>query len=114
MQRIEKWRIKELALVLNRLVNLLKKGDQREWANVFAHFYQETQELLPELDFYTLQKLIQNIKNCYEGSNSFASLILDISLSGENEKLNREFFKARTRLYKILLQMEEQGTIYIH
>ena len=45
MQKIEKWRIQELTYVLNDLAEILKQGNNAEWANVFTHFYYEAQKI---------------------------------------------------------------------
>ncbi|MBS3818065.1 hypothetical protein KGY73_00955 [bacterium] len=116
MQKIEKWRIKELALILNQLVQLLKAGNNQEWASVFSHYYHETQQIIHKdhFDWETLRKLVQNIKNCFEGAYSFSGLVLCEEDSGEIKELNKEFFQKRARLFEILLHMEEQGSVYVH
>lgn len=116
MQKIEKWRIKELSLILNQLVHLLKTGNHQEWASVFSHYYQETQHILykDRFDWENLRKLVQNIKNCFEGAYSFSGLVLMSEGGHKEEELNKEFFQKRARLFQILQQMEEQGSVYIH
>ena len=115
-QKIEKWRLEELALVLNQLIELLKKGDSREWANVFYHFQLEAQKIISglEFDLELLKKLIQNIKNCFLGVSSFKNLILWDIESGENAKINQDFKRSRARLIRILEDMEQRTTEYIN
>lgn len=115
-QKIEKWRLEELALVLNQLIELLKKGDSREWANVFYHFHLEAQKIISglEFDLELLKKLIQNIKNCFLGVSSFKNLILWDIESGEDAKINQDFKRSRARLIRILEDMEQRTTEYIN
>jgi len=51
MQKIEKWRLEELALVLNQLSEILREGNHCEWANVFHHFQDESQKILSKKEF---------------------------------------------------------------
>lgn len=115
-QKIEKWRLDELAIVLNHLSELLRKGDNCEWGNVFYHFHIEAQNIISnrEFDLELLKKLIQNIKNCFLGLNSFKNLVLWHKNSGENEKVNQDFQHSRSRLFKILEDMEQQTIEYIN
>lgn len=116
MQKIEKWRLQELSLVLHNLSELLKKGDNREWANVFGHFHHELQKIIlkKELDLEPLKRLIYNIKNCFIGLNSFKNLVLWHLNSKEKAKINQEFQHSRARLLKILDDMEQRTIEYIH
>jgi len=116
MQKIEKWRIQELAIVLNDLAELLKQGNNAEWANVFTHFYYESQKILLKKEFQLeeLKKLLQNIGNCFIGISSFRNLSLGQNLPGEGEILNKEFSQVRSRLLVVLAQMENQSVDYIN
>jgi len=115
-QKIEKWRLEELALVLNHLSELLRKGNNREWANVFYHFHTEAQNIISnrEFDLEPLKKLIQNIKNCFLRLSSFKNLVFWPKDSGENEKINQDFQHSRARLLKILEDMEQRTIEYIN
>ena len=115
MQKIEKWRLEELALVLKHLAELLSKGDNREWANVFLHFYQESQYMIASKAFNLEQilKLIRNIKNCYSGASSFMNLVLYHDNEKEKKRFNQDLFKARTRLLKIMAELEDRSVDYI-
>ena len=116
MQKIEKWRIQELAMVLNDLAELLKQGNNGEWANVFTHFYYESQKQVLKKEFHLeeLKKLLQNIGNCFIGISSFRNLSLGENRPGEIETLNKEFNHVRSRLLVILAQMENQSVEYIN
>ena len=115
MQKIEKWRLEELALVLKHLAELLSKGNNRDWANVFLHFYQESQWIIAaqELNLEQVRNLIMNIKNCYSGASSFMSLFLRHENEKEKIELNQELFKARGRLLKIMAELEDRSIEYI-
>lgn len=115
MQKIEKWRLEELALVLKHLAELLKKGDNRDWATVFFHFHQESQFIIAaqEFNLEQLKKLIMNIKNCYSGTSSFMSLFLRHENEKEKIELNQDLFKVRARLLKIMAELEDRSIEYI-
>jgi hypothetical protein len=115
MQKIEKWRVKELALTLNELSLLLKAGNTRDWANVFSHFYDESQKIISknEFDLDSLNKLVKNIKNCYFGSSSFKNIILRHENSEENARMNQNLYLTRAGLLKILMDLEDRLVDYI-
>lgn len=116
MQKIEKWRIQELAIVLNHLTEILKLGNHKEWANVFMHYHYESQKILlkQEFDMNDLKKLLQNIGNCFIGSSSFRNLTLWQNNQDRSDRLNKEFSRARSRLLVILAQMENQSIEYVN
>jgi hypothetical protein len=115
MQKIEKWRLEELALVLKHLVELLNMGDDRDWANVFLHFHQESQYIIASKAANPEQilKLIMNIKNCCPGASSFMNLVLHHENEKEQIRFNQDLFKARQRLLKIMAELEERCVEYI-
>ena len=116
MQKIEKWRIQEMALVLHRLSDLLRLGDNSEWANVMSHYYQEAQSILlkDELDSELLNRLVLSIGNCFQGNSSFKNL----SLVHEDDKrritINNEFLDTRDRLLQIIRDIEKRSIEYTH
>jgi len=116
MQKIEKWRVKELALILNELALLLKAGNTRDWANVFSHFYDESQMIISKDEFVSdsLGKLVKNIKNCYFGSSSFTNIILRHENSEEKARINQSLYLTRARLLEILMDLENRLVDYIN
>lgn len=116
MQKIEKWRIQELELVLNQLNSLLRKGNHKDWANIISHFQHETQKIFlkKNFDLDELKKLINNIKNCYSGSYSFKTLWLRLDNTGINSDINRDFSTARARLFSVIYEMEKQTLEYVN
>jgi hypothetical protein len=108
MQKIEKWRIKELAQVLNQISILLRKGQNAEWANVFSHFAQEADHILQkkELALDSLIRLIQNIVNCFDEGRTLRDLVLRHENSDKMAELNQEFSQRRNLLLEILTEME--------
>jgi hypothetical protein len=115
MQKIEKWRVKELALILNELSLLLKAGKTLDWANVFSHFHDESQKIISkdEFDSDSLSKLIKNIKNCFFGSSSFTNIILRHENSEEKARINQSLYLTRAHLLKILMDLEDRLVDYI-
>lgn len=115
MQKIEKWRVEELALVLKQLGDILKRGNDFEWANVFFHFYEESQAIndLEKLDLDNLKKLLRNIKNCFTGVSSLMNLVLWHENSEEKILINEEFPQIRARLLKILNEIEIRTVEYV-
>ncbi|UCC41060.1 MAG: hypothetical protein JSV96_06420 [Candidatus Aminicenantes bacterium] len=115
MQRIEKWRVEELTIVLNELSNLLRKGDDYEWANVFSHFYQESQNIASgkEFNLDSLLKLVANVSNCFSRASSLSNIVLWQENSEERTHANQELFQTRARLLKILKDIEDLSVDYI-
>jgi len=115
MQKIEKWRVKELALILNELSLLLEAGNTRDWANVFSHFHDESQKIISKSEFDpdSLNKLVKNIKNCYFGSSSFTNIILRHENSEENARMNQNLYLARAGLLKIIMDLEGRLVDYV-
>ena len=111
MQKIEKWRIQEMAIALNRLCELLNEGHNREWGNVFSHFHLETNSLIQkkDLDLDSLKRLIFNIKGCFERTSSLRSPVLYLDNPASSERLNQKFAEESARLQKILLDLEERS-----
>jgi hypothetical protein len=112
MQKIEKWRIQEMAQVLNRLSQLLRLGDNSEWANVFSHFAKEAQNLIDQkiLKLDGLKRLSQNIINCFDSTSSLRNLVLIQENNKKMEILNQEFRDTIRVLFEILAAMEEKWT----
>jgi len=116
MQKVEKWRVEELALVINELVVLLKAGDNNEWANVFSHFHGESKKIVSqkEFDSDSLNKLVKNINNCFHRSSSFTNIALKHKNPKEEQILNQALYLIRARLLKVLKDIEERITEHIH
>ena len=116
MHRVEKWRIQELALLLQDLHKLLIRGNNSEWANVFLHFHQETIEILSrdELNIEALRRLIHNIVNCFDGYHSFTNLSLGSEDADSGAELNRDLNRAKLRLLSVLSEIDNRTTVYAH
>ena len=112
MQNFEKWRIQELMLVLQRLSQTLKRGNNPEWANVFAHY--QGIFMKGHFDLREIKKLVRNIYNCFIEGKSFTNLVFQLENQEEAESLNNDLYEYRVRLYQILNEMEERMTEYIH
>ncbi|UCE42785.1 MAG: hypothetical protein JSV17_07495 [Candidatus Aminicenantes bacterium] len=112
IQKIEKWRIRELEQALNRLSLLLRKGNNFDWANVFSHFAQEAQSLADHKKFNLdmLKRLTQNIVNCFDHISSLRNLVLTHENARKMDILNREFRNAIRLLFEILASIEEKLT----
>ena len=116
MLRVERWRVQELALLLQQLHKLLLKGNNSEWANVFLHFHQEAIEILSrnELSVEALRRLIHNIVNCFDGYHSFTNLSLGSEDSDSKADLNRDFNRVKVRLLAVLSEIDNRTTVYTH
>lgn len=116
MQKVEKWRVEELALVLSELTDLLKAGDNREWANVFSHYYDETQKIVAKTEFDSslLSKLVGNVRDCFHTSSSFTKIALKHDNPKEEQKLNQALYLIRARLLKVLKDLEERIVELVH
>jgi hypothetical protein len=108
MQKVEKWRVEELALLLKELCELFRNGDNYEWANVFSHFNDETKIIISKnnLDLDSLEKLIKNIRNSFSHGISLTTLILSHENTEIKKRLNQDFLHMRARIFGILKDME--------
>jgi hypothetical protein len=116
MQKIERWRIEELTLVLKEMVSLLKRGENREWANVFEHFLLEAEGVLLR-DAFNLEefkRLVQNILCCYLEGDSFRNLELSREQEAKLRDLNHELNRLKSRLYYLLTDLQTRFVEYIH
>jgi len=116
MQKVEKWRVEELALVLNELTVLLRAGENSEWANVFSHYHDESKNIVAkkEFDSESLKKLVTNIMNCFEKNSSFMNTALKHENPKEEQKLNQALYLTRARLLTVIRDMEERIIEHIH
>lgn len=116
MQKIETWRVKELALVLEQLSELLRQGNSYEWANVFSHFHAESQNIISkkEFDVEHVMRLIRNIKNCFHTTSTIRNLTLSSEDTPREVKINHDYHLTKARLLKILEDMEKQTIEHIH
>lgn len=116
MQRVEKWRVQELALLLQQLYELLMKGNNSEWANVFLHFHQEAMDILSraEMNIEALRRLIHNIVNCFDGYHSFTNLSLGMEDSDSRSELSHDFNQTKMRLLAVLSEIDKRTTEYTH
>jgi hypothetical protein len=110
MQKVEKWRIQELSLVLDELSILLKQGHDHEWANIMSHFQDEAHKIHSalKLDLNSLKNLISNINNCFTETSHFRAL----SLRERGSEMDSEFQKNKARLLRILSEIKYQLTEY--
>lgn len=116
MQKIEKWRIQELVLVLEELSYILKKGKNAEWAGVFSHYHQEALKILESetLKVQKLNRLIFNIKNCFHTGSSLDNPLIFEDMQKEFYGILKEFETTRLRLLGIIQQIEAQLVEFIH
>jgi len=116
MQKIEKWRIQELVLILEELSDILKKGKNAEWASVFSHYHHEAQKILESetLKVQKLNRLIFNIKNCFHTGSSLDNPLIFEDMQKEFYGILKEFQTTRLRLLGIIQQMEDQLVEFIH
>jgi len=110
MQKIEKWRIQELSLIFRKISDLLIKGGNPEWANVFSHFQQESQKIISkkEFDEDLLHKLIINTKNCFSREHTFIHMELWHEDPKTKVSINQEFLLTRARLLKIITDINNK------
>lgn len=116
MQKVEKWRIQELALMLKQFHDLLMRGGNGEWANVFLHFHREAVEILSREDFKLdlLKKLVQNIANGFESFHSVTNLSLGHEDLEAKSEWNRNFQIAKARLISILTEIDKLTIEFTH
>ncbi len=113
MQKVEKWRIHELFLILNDLSILLKKGNDHEWANIMSHFRDEAYKIhsASKFNLNSMKNLVSNIGNCFTETSHFRDLSLEQKEFGPD--LNREFQKTKAHLLRILSEITCQFAEYV-
>ena len=116
MSKVEPWRLKELALLLDELVRTLNSGQNPEWAGVFAHFGDELALLgsAGSGDQKELQRLIGCIQLCIASGGGFSRLVLEGPDSGKGATLNLRFSRLRVVLAKAVEEIGERLVEYVN
>lgn len=116
MDKLEKWRIEELVLVLKDLVSTLHQSENREWANVFDHFLGEAESLLlkDSLRISACRQLVQNILCCFLEGDSFRRMTLIPGESEEHQVQNIHFRRLKSRLYHVLTELQSRFVEYVN
>ena len=116
MARLDPWRLREVAILLDNLVITLRSGSNPEWANVFGHFGQELKQVGPRMtgDRSELVRLIHNIRLCLITESGLSRLILASGDSEESGPLNRQFTVLKARLKKALDEIEKRLIGYVN
>ena len=116
VNKIERWRLEELSLLLDQLASVLRQGFNPEWASVFSHFGEESRTLLAinPIDTTKLGRLVKNIQACFLSPSSFPSLRLKPEISSQENFLTLEFLKVKARLCLALEEMDARLIKYVH
>jgi hypothetical protein len=114
--KLEKWRIEELVLVLKDLVSTLHQSENREWANVFDHFLGEAESLLlkDSIRIGACRQLVQNILCCFLEGDSFRRMTLIPGESEEHQVKNIHFRRLKARLYHVLTELQSRFVEYVN
>jgi len=116
MSKVEPWRLKELALLLDELTLILESGKNPEWAGVFRHFGQEL-ELLSSTrpdNRAGLKKLVRSIGLCLDTGGGFSRLVLDVSDSDEGMAISLRFGRLRVALVEAVKDLGERIVEFMH
>jgi hypothetical protein len=116
MLKIEKWRIEELTLVLSDIVESLQQGENREWANVFSHYFSEAERFLlkDRVHIEEFKRLVHNILCCFLEGDSFRRMVLFPGDSEESLNQNRRFRHQQARLYRLLTDLQTRFVEFVH
>lgn len=116
MQKVEKWRIKQLESILKDLTTLLLKYHQPEWANVFLHYAEEAQEicLSKRFQLWQLKNLVRNIRFCFKNSQSLYHIPLEIVHHGPQNEIESDLIEEFHQLFQLLAELEERSKETIH
>lgn len=114
MQKIERWRVQELMLVLEQLSEILRKGNHIDWANVFRHYYDESSQILSQHEISTdkLRRLVGNIQNCFTSVDSFRNL--RFSDEAEVSDLSQILLQTKARLFQLIGELRIRMMEYVH
>ncbi|OGD25023.1 MAG: hypothetical protein A2Y69_03510 [Candidatus Aminicenantes bacterium RBG_13_59_9] len=116
MSKIEPWRLKELALLLDEIKLILESGENPEWSRVFEHFGTELEILgsaRPE-NQAGLKKLVRSIQLCLDAGGGFSRLVLEVPDSDEGSALSLRFGRLRKALAKAVDDIGERMVEYVH
>jgi len=113
---IEKWRVDELSMVLNRIALILQAGGQSEWAGVFRHYHEEADSLsrITPIEIDKLERLTMNLCACLEDGCSLRNPQLLHEDDRVGTSLLREYVMLRTRLFQILADLKNRLRETIH
>jgi hypothetical protein len=114
--KLEPWRLRELALLTDDLVLILRSGKNPEWANVFRHFGQELESLGHgnSFDGDGLSRLLRNIRCCLGEEGGLARLELVGGSDEESSELTRSFRRLKIRLKNALDTMQQRLAEYVN
>lgn len=114
--KLEPWRLRELALLMDDLVLTLRSGKNPEWANVFRHFGQELESLGrgEAFDKDGLFRLLRNIRCCLAEEGGLARLGLEGENDEESNELTRSFRRLKLRLRNALDTMQQRLAEYVN
>jgi hypothetical protein len=115
MQKIERWRIEELILVLRDLVDSLQQEVNRDWAHVFEHYLSEAERLLltNTIRVDEFKRLVHNILCCYLEGDSFRRMAFP-ETTQEGKRRNKNFQNRKARLYHLLTELQTRFVEYVH
>lgn len=114
--KLEPWRLRELALLMDDLVLTLRSGKNPEWANVFGHFGQELESLGrgEAFDREGLSRLLRNIRCCLAEEGGLARLGLEGENDEESRELTRSFRRLKIRLKNALDTMQQRLAVFVN
>jgi hypothetical protein len=115
MSKVEPWRLKELAILLEELVLLLKSRNNPEWAGVFAHFGHELTALGPTGlgGQGELKRLIGSLRLCLDAGGGFSRLVLEVPESEEGAALTLRFNQLRAALGMAVKDIDERQIEFV-
>ncbi|HHF42598.1 MAG: hypothetical protein DRJ11_07000 [Candidatus Aminicenantes bacterium] len=116
MQKVERWRIKQLESNLKDIASLLLKFGHPEWANVFLHYAEEAQGIYLARRFpvWQLKNLIRNIRFCFKQSSSLFNIPLQVIHNGRQSQKEIELVAEFHSLFHLLAELEEKLKEKIH
>lgn len=116
MQKVEKWRIQELSQILDEMADLFQKAGQAEWAQVFLHFSREASALSTRdlFELSVLQKLIRNIRCCFEEARTLESFARNQGSQEEAIRMNLAYIRIKSQLLQLISKMETAWNERIH
>jgi hypothetical protein len=116
MSKVEPWRRKELAVLLDEMVSVLRSGKNPEWAGVFAHFGQELALLssAQAADERALERLIGCIELCLAPGGGFSRLVLEGPEQQETPIPNDRLGRLRAELTQVLVEIRRRLVEFVN
>jgi hypothetical protein len=114
-QKVESWRLEELAMLLDSLAASLEAAGSPEWARVFRHFREEARNIqaVAAHEADELKRLVRNIGLCFRDHVTIPDLSVDNEGRSDSSGINLRPSQAKARLRQALAEIDSRLIEYV-